>query len=263
VGCIVVVEQGDGGRLPIGILTDRDIVMAVVAKDADAKTLRAGDVMTATVASVRESDTLYDVLSTMRSRGVRRVPVTGPHGTLAGILTLDDVLNALARRMPTVAHRKTAAGPSDVALATVAIGDVIIVLPHEIGPLFCEGGGRDVLFFVDHQPYDCSPLPEPVDCPAAGALELCGDACGPCQEPTDVCYGRSPRHPHSFCIPKANGPSCSSTKPCAYESRACFHFVHEGDPVAQALADEFGICLERSVCEAAAAEIPGGGRCEG
>jgi CBS domain-containing protein len=99
VGCIVVVEQGDDGRLPTGILTDRDIVTAVVARDADAKSLRVGDVMTPTVASVRESDTLYDVLSTMRSRGVRRVPVTGPHGTLAGILTLDDVLNALAGQL--------------------------------------------------------------------------------------------------------------------------------------------------------------------
>ncbi len=99
VGCIVVVEQGDGGRLPIGILTDRDIVLAVVAKDADAKTLRIGDVMTAAVASVRETDTLYDVLSIMRSRGVRRVPVTGPHGVLAGILTMDDVLNALAGQL--------------------------------------------------------------------------------------------------------------------------------------------------------------------
>lgn len=99
VGCLVVVEQGDGGRLPVGVLTDRDIVLAVVAKDADAKTLRVGDVMTATVASVRESDTLYDVLSTMRSRGVRRVPVTGAHGVLAGILTLDDVLNALAGQL--------------------------------------------------------------------------------------------------------------------------------------------------------------------
>lgn len=99
VGCLVVVEQGDGGRLPVGVLTDRDIVLAVVAKDADAKTLRVGDVMTATVASVRETDTLYDVLSTMRSRGVRRVPVTGPHGVLAGILTLDDVLNALAGQL--------------------------------------------------------------------------------------------------------------------------------------------------------------------
>ena len=99
VGCLVVVEQGDGGRLPSGILTDRDIVTAVVARDVDAKSLRVGDVMTATVASVRETDTLYDVLSTMRSRGVRRVPVTGPHGTLAGILTLDDVLNGLAGQL--------------------------------------------------------------------------------------------------------------------------------------------------------------------
>ena len=99
VGCLVVVQQGDDGRLPAGILTDRDIVTAVVARDIDAKSLRVGDVMTATVASVRESDTIYDVLSTMRSRGVRRVPVTGPHGTLAGILTLDDVLNALAGQL--------------------------------------------------------------------------------------------------------------------------------------------------------------------
>jgi hypothetical protein len=136
-------------------------------------------------------------------------------------------------------------------------------LPQEIGPLFCEGGGRELLYFVDSQPYDCTPLPEPAECPATGALELCGDACGPCQDPTDVCFGRSPRHPHSFCIPETSGPDCSAEKPCANEERACFHFVHEGDPVAQALADEFGICLERSVCEAAAAEIPGGGRCEG
>ena len=99
VGCIVVVEPGDGGRLPAGILTDRDIVLAVVAKDADAKTLRVGDVMTATLASVREADSLYDVLSTMRSRGVRRVPVTGSHGALVGILSLDDVLDALAGQL--------------------------------------------------------------------------------------------------------------------------------------------------------------------
>ena len=99
VGCLIVVEQGDGGRLPSGILTDRDIVLAVVAKGADPKTLRVGDVMTATLASVRESDTLYDVLSTMRSRGVRRVPGTGPHGTLVGILTMDDVLDTLAGQL--------------------------------------------------------------------------------------------------------------------------------------------------------------------
>ena len=46
-----------------------------------------------------------------------------------------DVLNALARRMPTLAHRKTAAGLTDIVLAEVAVGDTIVVLPHEICPV--------------------------------------------------------------------------------------------------------------------------------
>ena len=100
---MVVVEQGDGGRLPAGILTDRDIVTAVVAKDADPKTLRVGDVMSPGVATVREHDTLYDVLSTMRSRGVRRLPVLGAHGVLAGILSQDDVLSAIAGQLQALA----------------------------------------------------------------------------------------------------------------------------------------------------------------
>jgi CBS domain-containing protein len=103
VGCVVVVEQGDGGRLPAGILTDRDIVTAVVAQDVDPKTLRVGDVMSVDVASVREHDTLYDVLATMRSRGVRRLPVLGPHGVLAGILSQDDVLSAIAGQLQALA----------------------------------------------------------------------------------------------------------------------------------------------------------------
>ena len=103
VGCVVVVEQGDGGRLPAGILTDRDIVTAVVAKDVDPKTLRVGDVMSATVAVVRAHDTLYDVLSQMRRHGVRRIPVIDAHGMLAGIVSQDDVLSAIAGELQALA----------------------------------------------------------------------------------------------------------------------------------------------------------------
>lgn len=134
-------------------------------------------------------------------------------------------------------------------------------LPSEMGELFCKGGGQEYVFFVDHQPYDCSPLPEPTDCLSTESLELCGDACGPCSNPADICYGRSPRHPYSFCMP-ATGAPCSPTKACSDPERACFIFEHPDDPVAQALAEEFGLCVERSVCEAAAAELPGGARCE-
>lgn len=103
VGCIVVVEAGDGGRLPAGVLTDRDIVTAVVARDVDAKSLRVGDVMSATPVMVREEDTLYHVLTLMRSRGLRRLPVTGPRGVLAGIVALDDVVAAIAGQLQTAA----------------------------------------------------------------------------------------------------------------------------------------------------------------
>jgi len=103
VGSVVVVEMGDGGRLPAGILTDRDIVAAVVAKDVDPKTLRVGDVMSATVAVVRAHDTLYDVLSQMRRHGVRRIPVIDTHGVLAGIVSQDDVLSAIAGQLQALA----------------------------------------------------------------------------------------------------------------------------------------------------------------
>lgn len=103
VGCVVVVEQGDGGRLPSGVLTDRDIVTAVVAKDVDAKTLRVGDVMSPSVVTVREDDSLYDALTLMRHHGVRRLPVVGAHGVLAGLVALDDVVGALAGQLQAAA----------------------------------------------------------------------------------------------------------------------------------------------------------------
>jgi hypothetical protein len=137
----------------------------------------------------------------------------------------------------------------------------VTCLPAEMGELFCKGGGENYVFFVDHQPFDCSPLPEPSECLSTDSLELCGDACGPCSNPGDTCYGRSPRHPYSFCIPPTGTP-CSPTKACSDPERSCFIFEHPDDPVAQALAEQFGLCVERSVCEAAAAELPGGARCE-
>ena len=104
VGCLVVVDEPSRGeRIPIGMLTDRDIVSAVVAKDQDARNLRVGDVMSTDVATVREQESLLDVLGAMRRKGVRRVPVLDAHGSLVGILALDDVLQIVAEEMQAVA----------------------------------------------------------------------------------------------------------------------------------------------------------------
>jgi CBS domain-containing protein len=103
VGCLVVVEQADPGRVVVGILTDRDIVTAVVAKELDARLIAVGEVMSTDVVTVREQDSVLDLLETMRRKGIRRIPVTGPQGVLIGLVALDDLLEVLAEEMQAMA----------------------------------------------------------------------------------------------------------------------------------------------------------------
>jgi CBS domain-containing protein len=102
VGSLVVVDETGKGRVPVGILTDRDIVVAVVAREVDPRALTAGDVMSNDLATVRPTDSAVDALQLMRRRGVRRVPVVAENGTLAGIVTIDDLLAAVAEQLADV-----------------------------------------------------------------------------------------------------------------------------------------------------------------
>jgi CBS domain-containing protein len=99
VGTLVVVDERLPGRTPVGILTDRDIVVATVAKELDPRTLTVGEVMSAGVLVVREQDGVDDALRVMREKGVRRVPVVDGAGALAGILAIDDILELVAEEM--------------------------------------------------------------------------------------------------------------------------------------------------------------------
>ena len=99
VGSLVVVIERDGKRVPVGILTDRDIVVAVVAKGLDARTLTVGDAMSAGLYVVREQDGLAEVLRAMREHGVRRMPVVTANGALAGIIAIDDLLELVAEEL--------------------------------------------------------------------------------------------------------------------------------------------------------------------
>ncbi|MCW5633567.1 MAG: CBS domain-containing protein [Rubrivivax sp.] len=102
VGALVAVDETPRGRVPVGMLTDRDIVTAVVAKDVSLHGLRVADVMSDNPLVAREDDTLLDVLSAMQRRGVRRVPVTSDAGVLEGVLALDDVLGVIAEQLQAV-----------------------------------------------------------------------------------------------------------------------------------------------------------------
>jgi CBS domain-containing protein len=99
VGCLVVVDEVEGKRIVVGILTDRDIVTGVVAPGLAPDTLLVGDVMTTDLVTAREDDSLIDLMRTMRRKGVRRIPVVAGQGELIGLVTLDDVLDILSQEL--------------------------------------------------------------------------------------------------------------------------------------------------------------------
>jgi CBS domain-containing protein len=99
IGSLVIVDESDRGRIPVGMLTDRDIAIAVVAQALDPRTLTAGEVMSGELVTANEQDDMLDTLQRMRRRGIRRVPVLTAAGTLAGIVTLDDLLELVAEQL--------------------------------------------------------------------------------------------------------------------------------------------------------------------
>lgn len=105
VGYLVVTRPGvaDVAPEPVGVLTDRDIVIKVVALQANPAALTVGDVMTRQPVVVAESATINDALGAMRRIGVRRLPVIGTRGQLVGVVSLDDAIQALADELGAVA----------------------------------------------------------------------------------------------------------------------------------------------------------------
>ena len=99
VGNVLVVEN----KHPAGILTDRDIIIRVVAQEKDPRKTLIGDIMSAPIVTIKESSGLGDAIRLMRSRGIRRLPVTDQEGQLAGIVTLDDLIELLAEEMSALA----------------------------------------------------------------------------------------------------------------------------------------------------------------
>ena len=91
----VVVTHGAGSRSPAGILTDRDIVVEVLALGLDPATITAGEIMTQAPAVCPVDEDVLWALKVMRDRGVRRLPVVDGAGELLGMLAFDDVMQHL------------------------------------------------------------------------------------------------------------------------------------------------------------------------
>ena len=104
VGTIVVCDRVNGGkRIPVGIVTDRDIVIEVVAPELDVGAITVGDIMAPELITARETEGVLQALEIMRYKGVRRLPIVREDGHLVGIASIDDLLGVLAEELSDIA----------------------------------------------------------------------------------------------------------------------------------------------------------------
>lgn len=99
VGDVLVVEERNGVRIPVGIVTDRDLVVEIMAPGLDHTVITVGDIMVQELFTVKESTGVFEAIQYMRRKTVRRLPIVDESGGLVGILTLDDVLELLSEEL--------------------------------------------------------------------------------------------------------------------------------------------------------------------
>jgi CBS domain-containing protein len=105
IGTLVVCDHlSFGRRSPVGIVTDRDIVVEVVAPDLRPGTITVGDIMAGELVTIRESQGVMQALELMRHKGVRRLPVLDYDGLLSGLIAIDDILELLAEELTNVSR---------------------------------------------------------------------------------------------------------------------------------------------------------------
>jgi CBS domain-containing protein len=103
VGTLLVTEDEPNENKAIGIVTDRDLVVHAMAEGIMPDEMSVQDVMTPGLASVSAKADLHEALETMRTGGLRRLLVAGDDGEIAGIISLDDIVDALAADLSSLA----------------------------------------------------------------------------------------------------------------------------------------------------------------
>jgi CBS domain-containing protein len=115
VGTLVVIDRE---RVPVGIITDRDICVRVVAEGKEASATPVGEVMSPCPETVREQTPLEDVLRRMRAGAFRRLPVVNSREQLVGLLSLDDVLRVFAHDFAQIERLMEQESPESLAEIT-------------------------------------------------------------------------------------------------------------------------------------------------
>ena len=104
VGSLIIVSRDQDGVRPVGIITDRDIVIQAISEEINLDTIVAEDVMSRDLVIAREDDDLFEAFECMCMKGVRRMPVVDAGGLLIGILSIDDLLEVIVNEMKNLIH---------------------------------------------------------------------------------------------------------------------------------------------------------------
>ena len=103
VGALLVTEKTATKPEAVGIVTDRDLVLQILAEGLDGRRVAVEKVMTPVLASVAENADALEALGRMRAAGVRRLLVTTEQGEPSGLLSLDDLVDGLAAELASAA----------------------------------------------------------------------------------------------------------------------------------------------------------------
>lgn len=96
VGDVVIVKEEDGKTIPTGIITDRDIVIEIVAEQVDPSEVTVADLFRSELVVANKNDDLDWCIKQMKEKGVRRIPVVDEDESLLGILALNDIVEYLS-----------------------------------------------------------------------------------------------------------------------------------------------------------------------
>jgi len=103
VGAVIVVDKRNDRLIPVGIVTDRDLVVEVLATELDQTVITVGDIMAPEVFTIKENTDTPEAIQFMRRKTIRRTPVVDEDGELVGIIALDDVMELLSTELLDVA----------------------------------------------------------------------------------------------------------------------------------------------------------------
>jgi CBS domain-containing protein len=104
VGCVIVVERRAALVVPVGIVTDRDVVRVLPSRPGGLGEVSVAEVMSRDLFTLGEQESIVDAMERLRRRGVRRAPVIGASGDLLGIISTDDLLGIVAEQLGSLAR---------------------------------------------------------------------------------------------------------------------------------------------------------------